>query len=89
MSLTLDPLDVLLSEPDPRLRAIAHLELGRTAHASDRVQRAAKHFREAALLDPTADAPRIALRELGEVTDPGILRRQRRSVLRRLFRRPR
>ena len=61
-----DPVRVLVEDDDPVQRSRAHLELGKRAWARKDVKLAARHFREAADLDPSAEAPAHALRDLGE-----------------------
>lgn len=78
-----DLVQVLIENPDPAARSRAHSELGRRAEAQDDVEKAVAHYREAALLDPTDEAPRQALASLSTTQDDP---RPRRSVLRRLFR---
>ncbi len=57
----------LLEDPSEVNRSRAHFELGRIAVADHAVEKAARHFREAADLDPTDEQPIRALRALGEV----------------------
>ena len=56
----------LLDESDPGARASVHLELGRLALRDGRLEIAARHLREALLLNRSLDAAKDLLRELGE-----------------------
>lgn len=59
----------LLEDPSEVNRSRAHYDLGRLAVAEHAVERAARHFREAADLDPTDEQPIRALKALGDLTD--------------------
>jgi hypothetical protein len=65
-SYTADPVRVLVEDADPIRRSRAHLELGHRAVARRDSTMAARHYREAATLDPTDGSPVCALHELGE-----------------------
>ena len=83
---------LLVEAADPSVRARAHVELGRHALGSRRVDLAIRHFREALVLDRHLEAARQALHSLGEesqVREPSGRRRTAlRSVLRRVLGRP-
>lgn len=78
-----DPQLVLIQETDPRLRATAHLMLGRRAAHRNQLTLATEHYREAASLDPDSPLPRRALHSLGETVSPApVLTRGLRRWLR-------
>ena len=56
----------LVDEQDRGRRAGMHLELASLALRDGNLEQAARHFREALLLEPTLERARIGLKELGE-----------------------
>lgn len=56
----------LIDEPDALIRAGIHLELAGHAVANGQFESAARHFREALLLDHKLDRAHRGLRELGD-----------------------
>jgi hypothetical protein len=58
----------LIDEQDRGRRAAMHLELASLALREGNIEQAARHFREALLLDATLDRARAGLRDLGEHT---------------------
>jgi Flp pilus assembly protein TadD len=60
----------LIDEMDPLRRAGIHLELASLAVRAGQFQQAARHFREALLLDATLDAARKGLARLGATERP-------------------
>ena len=65
MHTTENPVQILLDETDPVRRARAHLALGRRAMDRKDNGDATEHLREAADLDPTDEAPRELLAQIG------------------------
>lgn len=65
----MDPIDVLLSVPDPTRRGRAHLTLGRQALDAGRTTLAMRHFREAERLVP-ADPEVLSALHLANVSTP-------------------
>lgn len=84
---------LLVEAADPSVRARAHVELGRHALGSRRVDLAIRHFREALVLDRHLDIARQALHSLGEESQvretSGGRRTALRGMLRRMLGRPR
>ncbi len=62
---------VLMEETDPRLRAEAHLLLGKRAVARDDAIAAEAHFQEAAELDPADEDTWALLRRVRRHMKPG------------------
>lgn len=60
----------LIEETDPLRRAGIHLELASLAVAGGQFQNAARHFREALLLDATLEVARKGLARLGATENP-------------------
>jgi Tfp pilus assembly protein PilF len=56
----------LIDEQDRGRRAAMHLELASLALRDGNIEQAARHFREALLLDDTLDRARAGLKDLGE-----------------------
>lgn len=72
-----NPLSVLLEEPNPILRARAHLALGQRALDSGNLEVASDHLQEAASLDPTDELTRKLLQQIQDGRQAS--RRRRRS----------
>jgi len=61
-----DPMDVLIDEQDPIVRAKALLELGLRAKAREDIELAVRHLHDAFDLDPTDEITKETLRSLGQ-----------------------
>lgn len=62
-----NPVQVLIDEADPVRRSRAHLALGRRAMDRQDLGGATEHLREAVDLDPTDEAPRELLEQIGSL----------------------
>lgn len=60
----------LIEEIDPMRRAGIHIELATLAVGGGQFQQAARHFREALLLDTTLEGARKGLQRLGVSENP-------------------
>jgi hypothetical protein len=77
---------LLLEATDPKIRAAAHLELGRIAMGEGRIEAGVRHLREALLLDPRLEAARQLLGDLGEASRITVhTMRDRKSAVRALL----
>lgn len=72
---------VLIEEKSTETRCAAHRELARRAAAADDLAKAVRHYREAAVLDPTDEVSREALDRLELDAD---VHRARRGMFSRL-----
>ena len=70
-----DPVSVLVHNPDPASRSVAHRELGRRAVARDDKTMAAFHFQEALDLDPHDEVTAEELRRVTPVVQKSLLAR--------------
>ena len=77
-----DLVQVLIQDPDPTHRSRAHRELAQRAVAHNELDKALRHYEEAAAIDPTDEVAREAFTRLNAEMHPAP---QRKSMFRRLF----
>jgi Tfp pilus assembly protein PilF len=81
-----DLVQVLIQDPDPTHRSAAHRELAMYCVAHKELDKALRHFEEAAAIDPTDEIARDAAARLTAEIHPTVPRRNVLGRLRNLVR---